>query len=215
MSIRCTSTPLGESTLHVAYDEPHSQMATHSPGHVSVWEREAPSREWVLTATLALEPGCEVTCLGWAGPRYGPVLAAGTSSGSILVWDGAPLEGGWVLRASLRWSPSPVTALAFAPHGVLPQLAASYGDGHVRFFQGSHTLSAERWEPCNSVAVARDQSDAATCLSWRMPERGDDEGLPPLLAVGTSCSGTHILMYRAQLLRWEMCGVLVRGRGEW
>lgn len=227
MTIRTIETPLNESVVHVAYDETHLRMATGSSSGLSVRLREEPARTWAQPRPLVLPPGISPTCLSWSSTEAGPLLAAGTSQGSVVIWSNVGGEGtgesstsGPSVAEIPDDASSPVVAVAFAPSNPLaarqhpPLLAAACQSGSVHVFKLSEDRRRE-WEPAYTLTSSsnRGQGGRATCLAWR-PHAPAEEGVPPLLAVGLEKGGAQIWMFREMLFKWEIVAELVSQRRE-
>ncbi|KDD76154.1 hypothetical protein H632_c335p1 [Helicosporidium sp. ATCC 50920] len=221
MTIRTIETPLNESVVHVAYDETHLRMATGSSSGLSVRLREEPARTWAQPRPVVLPPGISPTCLSWSSTEAGPLLAAGTSQGSVVIWSNVGGEGtgesstsGPSVAEIPDDASSPVVAVAFAPSNPLaarqhpPLLAAACQSGSVHVFKLSEDRRRE-WEPAYTLTSSsnRGQGGRATCLAWR-PHAPAEEGVPPLLAVGLEKGGAQIWMFREMLFKWEIVAEL-------
>lgn len=137
MSTRTLPSPVGTSALDAAYDCTNTWLAVLSSDHVRVLRREDPSRSFHPHAVLQLdEADRHVTSLAWARPEQGPLLAAGTSDGHLLLWAGdqASHQPSWTRIARLQAGKASLRQLAFdpSPDAQTCSLAAACSDGFVR-----------------------------------------------------------------------------------
>lgn len=143
MSTRAISSPIEGGSIDAAYNLTNTLLAVQQAERILVLARQRPQVEFSPLASLDLDsPDREITCLAWAPPDQGAVLACGTAGGKLLVWSGgspsqAPAcapPATWTLRARVGAGRQRVNHLAFnpTPSSGVSLLAATCGDGFIR-----------------------------------------------------------------------------------
>lgn len=144
MSTREIASPIQGGAIDAAYNLSNTLLAVQQAGQILVLARQRPQIEFSPLASLPLEESDkEITCLAWAPPDQGAVLAAGTADGAILLWTGRAAPGSAACAPPASWSQPQrlpagrrrVNQLAFEPSPVsagVRALAAACEDGFVR-----------------------------------------------------------------------------------
>lgn len=120
MTTRVLTSPLEGVAMDAAYNWTNVLLAVHYGDRVGVQWREDPGARFQPLASLALPPQHrDVCCLAWSRPAEGNVLAAGTSTGALLLWEGPADLGGaagdWRQLPAPRCGRSRIRQLAFQP----------------------------------------------------------------------------------------------------
>ena len=88
-----------------------------------------------VPGSVAVERVADVQ-VAWSHPDYGQVLAVGTASGHVQIWEEEPKKpdrgSTWLCQSKLRASSQAITALSFAPKETGLRLAVASTSGTVR-----------------------------------------------------------------------------------
>lgn len=189
---------------HLRFDVYGRRIATCSGDRVvKVFELKS-SGEWVLTSQWQAHKS-QVTCLDWAHPEFGSILATCGSDHHAKIWEeqnptgalstasgasssAATSASRWVARASLTEARRGVTCVAFAPRYWGLKLAVGSSDGCVRIYEAIDIMNLTQWPLAATLqSFAEGNNKGCTSLSW---STGRFEA--PTLVAG----GSHLVIYR-------------------
>lgn len=191
----------------VKFDTYGRRIATCSGDRVvKIFELKS-SGEWALTSQWQAHKS-QVTCLDWAHPEFGSILATCGSDHHAKIWEEQNPTGPvptpaasaassssssssasrWVARASLTEARRGVTCVAFAPRYWGLKLAVGSSDGCVRIYEAIDIMNLTQWPLAATLqSFAEGNNKGCTSLSW---STGRFEA--PTLVAG----GSHLVIYR-------------------
>mmetsp|Transcript_12406 Transcript_12406/g.26805 ORF Transcript_12406/g.26805 Transcript_12406/m.26805 type:complete len:331 (+) Transcript_12406:73-1065(+) len=205
----------GGTVLQAQYNLQGDRLATSSTdgprSYVQIWETTGATADWSLVSQV--EAPCAITNLAWPHPESGLLVAGGSESGSVFIWE-APRpsicsdnsmhedrnERQWTQTAELQCSPGcSVRHLAFAPrqHGLV--LAALSDSGEIHLFEADRVLAPNSWSKQSKFKFhTAGVKDACSCFSWRP----FTPGAAPLIVVGNK-SSADVWQYSAPFMTWQ------------
>lgn len=165
MTTRVLTSPLDGVALDAAYNWTNVLLAVQYGDRVAVQWREDPGARFQALASLPLAPQHrDVCCLAWSRPAEGNVLAAGTSTGALLLWEGptdpADAAGDWRQLPAPACGRSRIRQLAFQPRMQASTLAAVAGivqnDGRTDSSVGEVAAAAAQQRMTTTLAAVCD-----------------------------------------------------------
>lgn len=153
------------SSLHLDYihalsfDHYGRRLATCSGDRtVKVWDLND-AGEWKLCSSTSNNQKSSVTCLSWAHPEFGALLATGGTS--TTVWEERTSQ--WVDKVTLVSSSSD-RCVEFAPRHLGLKLATGSADGTVRIYEAIDIMNLNHW-PLHSSLTTNITTDDTTNAS--------------------------------------------------
>lgn len=236
MSTRTITSHLDISAKEIAYNTPHTKMATiDDHGVVTSWQRDGDGRTW--TSTGSFQPAHPPSKAAWTPPRFGSsTLAIASPDGSIQFWNtttnnntnnySSPTSP-WTLLSTFKHTSLPILDLVPASDDDFdhPLIAACCADGHLRMY--APTAPGDQWELFYEVRVTAPGSEGAcTSASWcqrsinnnstavETPDSNNTTTttttavLPPMLVIGTVTEGSSIWMLQEGIMKWKKVAAL-------